>query len=258
MFRKKGIYTIGSIFCMVGYLALGAVLINTQAAYETHRRVLQAATEAAQERARATDTYLKEAEGVIEIYRSSASYTDNVVANSKTGAPYDPHYGYKTPQRPSSTAYQNMYTKANAISKQTAVDYVEATIFKNANNKKILSNFDVDNVCIDVKPLPATNQTVSFSCNTKLGTVSHNNIDVKTIPEATYTIYDPDGVAGNGDEYKLKVLNVAFVGVKYERRYFMSKIIDKLGADSTRTETARIIAYPQIDRCYEGATYCTN
>ncbi|WP_336770329.1 hypothetical protein [Bacillus bombysepticus] len=257
MLRKKGIYTITSVFFMMAYVLLGAILINVQSSVETHRRVIQATSEAAQERSRAIDIRLKESEGVIEMYRTSVGYPDNVTTHSKSGAPYDGRFGHKTPLRPYATPYQEKYVLADTVAKQGVVDFLDKIVHKNANKQDILPNFNKENVCISVVPLPETKKPTTLECTTKLGKVSFPNAQIKSIPEATQVIYDPDGKANNGDEYVATATNVAFVGVKYEQRYFMANVVGKLGLPTSRTYHTWAVAYPQIERCYEGASFCS-
>lgn len=261
-FRKKGTYTYWTILWLLMYMGLSAIFINVHMTNEVHRRVVLATDEAARERARAIDTFLKEQEGVIEIFHSDTMYDENIqkYALSKEQVYVKMVDSHTPPKKPGTIDYTNSLNKADNVAKVTVVDYLNTVLHKNLNGEDILKNFSSSNICTDVQSLPADtdwNKKRNFSCTTSLGEIDVDDVVLSSVEENTVVIYDKDGVPNNGDEQKIHVLNVAFVGVAYEQYYFLSNLLEKMGISPTAINHTWALAYPQVDKCYEGALTCS-
>lgn len=253
--RKKGNVIYFGLAFMILCLTLAGLFLTFSTSWEVFNRVQVAIEEGAKVRAQAVDITLKESVGIIEAFHETPSIYDPTGSQDVDHNEYSNIGGHSISLKPESSTYQAARFRADEGTKEAIIAILNQSLGNNSAGNALLEGYSKDNICIQVKPLPATasdGRFMDFNCKTALGeTVEAKNVRVTPVDSDlnTKTIFDPDNKPNTEDEYVTKVVNVVFVGTSYEHNFFLEGFLSNMGKDYKTNKTSWAIAYPQLDSC---------
>ena len=254
--QKNGNMIYFALAFILLFTTLAGIFINVSSSWEVYNRVQVATEEGAKVRAQAVDIFLKEAAGIVEVIHDVPSVYDPTGGEDVDHGLYTSVVGHTSPHEPTTSEYVQARIRADEGAKDAILSVLDYSLTNNVSGNEILEGFSKDNICIQVKPLPRTDNDgkfLDFSCTTPLGeTVKANNVRVSPVESELNqkVIFDPDGVADSGDEHITEVVNVVFVGVAFEHNHFIEGLFKNMNINTKAHKKVWAISYPQIDQCF--------